>query len=879
MSPAASTCPRCRRSTHSPFGVGGLCLRCAGVRALAIDLEDSVEPSLDVPVPEVSAAPAGLPARIGPYEVIDELGRGGMARVFCARQPRLDRLVALKVLAGGPANEALEQRFLREIQTVARLRHPHIVAIHDSGRADGYVYFAMDYIEGGDLAHRLREQPPAPREIAALLEKTARALAYAHAEGVIHRDLKPSNILLDGEEPRLADFGLAAQIEAGGDLTMVSAIIGTPHYLAPEAVRGGSAALSPASDQYALGVILYEALAGRTPFAGASAAELPALLSHAEPPALRLLAPATPRDLETICLQCLEREPTRRYRGMAEFADDLARFLAGVEIVARPPGLGERFRRFARRHRTALAATSAATLTLTAGIVTSTTLAVRATRAEKRAAREAAAATAVVNFLQDDLLAQAGPEQQSDPDIRLRTVLDRASRSIGQRFVGQPDVEAPIREVLGVTYTSVGQYPVAREHLERALVLARQLYGPDDFRTLRIDNELASILVYTRKLPEAEAAKHRLFQLHRDRFGPDHRATLNTASDLAAVYNYQGKLKEAETLLRETIAREERVFGPNDPSTVNSRSILGVILTRRGRLQEAAAFVEETLRRARASLGDTHETTIVTLTSLAGIYGRLDQYHLAIPLLDEACQSGRKALGPEHPATLNAMNSLGVVYFRERRLDEAAALLGQVLETRRRTLEPDHPQTLNTSVTVAGLARERGQLDEAIQLATKVREVRLRLLGPTNADTARITDFLGHCLADRGKLQEALLRHVEALAARREKLGPEHFETLESVRTVAACRLQLGEAAAAEALLREALPHADQAQPGTWQTALARCQLGAALVRLGRAPEGRILVQENAALVRKNQEKIPALGRARILREVGAYAAEAESAR
>src|SRR5262249_54075935 len=162
----------------------------------------------------------------------------------------------------------------------------------------------------GDLGRRLRASGPfAPRAAAELFHKVASALAYTHAEGVLHRDLKPSNILLDGGEPRIADFGLAAPLEAGGDLTAATSLLGTPHYVAPEALRGGSAALGVASDIYALGVILYEMLTGRTPFAGASPAELASLLERTDPPALRLLAPAVPRDLETICLKCLQREP------------------------------------------------------------------------------------------------------------------------------------------------------------------------------------------------------------------------------------------------------------------------------------------------------------------------------------------------------------------------------------------------------------------------------------------------------------------------------------------------------------------------------------------------------------------------------------------
>ena len=348
MNPAipARACPRCGGSSFSIIGESSFCLRCAGERVFGDDFLN-----IDVGLLQRSRhTSSSAPEQIGPYEIIEELGRGGMGRVYAARQTGLGRIVALKVIAEHATSAPdLELRFLREAQTVARLRHPHIVAVHDSARAGGLLYFSMDFVDGGDLATRLKDRVYAPPKAAALLEKVADALSYAHGEGVLHRDLKPSNILLDGEEPLLADFGLAAQLEAGGDLTAITGLLGTPHYLAPEALRGGSAALDVASDIYALGVVLFEMLTGRTPFAGASLAELPALVATKEPPSPRLLSPAVHRDLDTICLKCLEREPGRRYANAAALAEDLRRFLAGESIIARPISPLGHFTRWCRR--------------------------------------------------------------------------------------------------------------------------------------------------------------------------------------------------------------------------------------------------------------------------------------------------------------------------------------------------------------------------------------------------------------------------------------------------------------------------------------------------------------------------------------------------
>ncbi len=872
-SPQTSVCPRCHSQSGTPFSGQGGCLRCAGERALILDLDEFPPPEA---MPESSAG-SDLPGRVGPYEIVDEIGRGGMGRIFAARQPRLDRLVALKVLATGPAGAALEQRFLREIQTVARLRHPHIVAIHDSGRADGYVFFAMDYIEGGDLAHRLRERPLPPHAIAVLLEKIARALAYAHGEGVLHRDLKPSNILLDGDEPRLADFGLAAQIEAGGDLTVTSAILGTPHYLAPEAALTGSAALSPASDLYALGVILYEALAGRTPFAGASAAELPALLQNSEPPPLRLLAPATPRDLETICLKCLERDPARRYPAADALAEDLRRFLAGEPIVAQPPGWLERFGRFARRHRVALIATTITGTALVVATAVSTTLAVHARRAEKRASLQSAAAKAVIDFLKDDLLAKASLEEQPEPDLKVRTLLERTALTIDRRFAAQPEVESPIREVLGVTYISLGAYQRAHEHLVRALALARQQFGPDDLKTLAIENRLADTLVYLGKNTEAAHQKRRLWEIFRQRLGEDDRLTLVTACDLAVALTQAGTYTEAEPLLRQTIARGERALGPEDPATITALHALGVTLSGLGRRAESATVLTTALARARRTFGVERDLTLNCMTTLAGIHGRNGDLEKSVPLLEEAIPVARRVLGPDHPTTLRAMHQLAVVKISQSQLEAAADLITQVVDARRRVLGPEHAQTLQTETVLVACLFEQARFDEAAVLATAVVDKRARVVGPEHPDTLRSMEVLACAYAGQRKLDDATPLHTRVLALRKKTLGADHPDTLITWRNLGDDLLMQGNPAAAEATLREALAMHEKACPGTWMTATVQTRLGAALTRLGRLAEAEPLLWSAYEVLVKDQAHLPANGR-KVFDEAASYLDEFFSA-
>ncbi len=290
------------------------------------------------------------------YEILAELGRGGAGVVYKARQSALDRIVALKVLASGPSAGPIElRRFQSEAEAVARLRHPHIVPIHEVGQAAGRPYFVLEYLPGGSLAARLERQPAQPRQAADMVRTLARAIHYAHQNGIIHRDLKPGNILLDADgTPKVADFGLARRLDLEeaalrDRLTPSGVIMGTPSYMAPEQADGRTRHLGPAADIYALGGILYEMLTGKPPFLGVSLTETLLQVLEAEPIAPRRLSPHVPRDLETICLRCLQKHPPSRYSNAEALADDLGRFLAGQPILARPVGRGERFLKWTRR--------------------------------------------------------------------------------------------------------------------------------------------------------------------------------------------------------------------------------------------------------------------------------------------------------------------------------------------------------------------------------------------------------------------------------------------------------------------------------------------------------------------------------------------------
>ncbi len=314
------------------------------------------------------------PPHIDGYDVASVLGRGGMGVVFKARHRKLNRFVAVKMLLAGPYASPLElARFRREAEAVAALRHPNIVQIHDVGEVAGRHYFIMEFVEGGSLAQQLAGTPQPATRAAELIATLAVAVQFAHQSGFIHRDLKPANILLSADGiPKITDFGLARSIAGGPEFTLSGARVGTPSYMAPEQALGQAHAIGPAVDVYALGAMLYEVLTGRPPFTGQSAAAIEMRILGEEPTPPSRLNPKIPRDLETICLKCLQKHPIRRYASAQDLADDLNRFLDGQPVLARPVGALERTVKWARRRPAVASLIVAALLAVTAAVGTTT---------------------------------------------------------------------------------------------------------------------------------------------------------------------------------------------------------------------------------------------------------------------------------------------------------------------------------------------------------------------------------------------------------------------------------------------------------------------------------------------------------------------------
>jgi eukaryotic-like serine/threonine-protein kinase len=345
-------CPQCGAAL--PEGLlQGLCPRCVARQAAGILAGRANAAARSTLNPH----PSTTIRYFGDYELLQEIARGGMGVVWKARQVSLNRTVAVKMLlAGRFSSPEFVQRFRAEAEAAANLQHPNIVAIHEVGEHEGLQYFSMDYVDGQSLAERARENPLPPEMAADYLRTIAEAIHYAHQRGILHRDLKPSNVLIDAQDrPRVTDFGLAKRLtdsELGtqdSELTVSGQVLGTPSYMSPEQASGRRGAVTVASDVYSLGAIFYFLLTGRPPFAAESMEGVLDQVLHREPASLRLLKPTMPRDLETICLKCLAKEPGRRYATAQELTDELGRFLRGEPIQARPISPPERLWRWCRR--------------------------------------------------------------------------------------------------------------------------------------------------------------------------------------------------------------------------------------------------------------------------------------------------------------------------------------------------------------------------------------------------------------------------------------------------------------------------------------------------------------------------------------------------
>jgi eukaryotic-like serine/threonine-protein kinase len=862
----------------------------------ASDVTRDVEPG--------SAKDAGepVPVRIGRYRILRLLGEGAMGAVYEAEQDLPHRTVALKLIRAGYARAEMLRRFENEAQALGRLQHPGIAQIYEAGREGNQPYFAMELVHGETLLAYCEHRKLSTRQRLELVAKICDAVQHAHQRGLIHRDLKPANILVEESgQPRILDFGVARLTDSDAQATRetnIGQLVGTLAYMSPEQVLGDPEEIDTRSDVYALGVILYELLAGQGPYVlGPQLPEVVRTIREEEPTSLSSVNRTYRGDIETIVGKALEKDKTRRYASAAELAADIRHYLGDEPITAHPPSTTYQLQKFARRNKALVTGVAAVFVVLVAGVVASTWEAVKARRAEAQAKQQSAIAQAVNDFLQNDLLGQASAYNQSkpDPNITVRTVLDQAAQRIQGKFDKQPEVEAAIRNTIGTTYTDLGLYPEAAKQLEAAVDLRRRVLGREHPETLRSMNDLT--LVYMdegSKFPQAEALDNQILESRRRVLGPEHPDTLTSMNNLALVYFQEGKYPEAEALHSQTLEIRRRVLGPEHPDTLTSMNNLANVYYHEAKNAQAEVLHSQTLEIRRRVLGPENPNTLRSMNDVAIDYADGGKFAQAETLFSQILEIDRRALGPKHPETLRSMSNLAntyeydgkyaqaealdkqlleneperldatktlaTVYDDEGKYAQAEALLIRAVEIGRRVFGAEHPQTLGSMIHLAAVHGEEGKYAQAEALFNRTLDTMRRVLGAEHVGTLEAISGLASLYQREGKYALAANNAEQALTGLRHALGSEAPDRIAAeADDLALAYVSEGKFAQSEPLAREALEAQKNVQPDDWQRYRAASVLGASLAGEKKYAEAEPLLLEGyqGQLARKDRMAAP----------------------
>jgi eukaryotic-like serine/threonine-protein kinase len=784
-----------------------------------------------------------LPDTVGSYRILRLLGEGGMGVVYEAEQEHPRRTVALKVIKAGWASAEMLRRFEQESVALGRLQHPGIAQIHEAATADTGAgpqpYFAMEFIRGDSLLTYAAAHHLSTRQRLELMIKVCDAVHHAHQRGIIHRDLKPGNILVDESgQPKVLDFGVARVTDSDAYATRqtdVGQLIGTLAYMSPEQVLADPLELDVRSDVYALGILLYELLSGRRPYEiGRQIHEAARAIRDEEPARLSSINRVYRGDIETMVSKALEKDKTRRYSSAAEFSSDIARYLRDEPITARPPTTTYQLQKFARRHKGLVWGLAAVFIVLVAGIIASTWQATRASRAEQAARREAATATAINDFLLNDLLSQAGAGAQAsadvkpDPDLKVRTALDRAATRIEGRFDTEPLVEASIHLTIGNAYRELGLFPEAERHYRRAADVRRRVLGEEHPDTLTADNNLG--------------------QLHRE----------------------QGKYAEAEQVLASALKVRRRVLGEEHPDTLITMANLGLVLQEQGKYAEAEPILTTVLESEKRLRGEEDLETLVSMLNLAKLYGDIGKLKEAEMLLTRMIEVGRRTVGAEHPQVLAAMNNLAAIYYSQSKYAEAEPVFRGLLEVRRRVFGAEHPDTLTAMNNLAVLSRQLGKQEEAEAMLVQVVDIQRRVLGDEHPNQLASMSTLGQVYQLRGRLADAKALYTKSLAGQRRVNGPEHLGTLNTMRLLGDLYRNEGNYTQAEALLRESLRGFVKVRPDFWARFDAESNLGSSLSGQRKFAEAEPLLLSGYEGLARLEATIPPVNKS-ILEQAGEW--------
>ena len=773
----------------------------------------------DAPLPTISEKQG---TQIGPYKLMEQIGEGGMGVVYVAEQRvPVRRRVALKIVKAGMDTKEVLARFDAERQALAMMDHPNIAKVLDAGATEaGRPYFVMELVKGVPITQYCDENQLSPSKRLDLFVDVCAAIQHAHQKGVIHRDIKPTNVLVashDGKPVvKVIDFGVAKAIHQPLTeqtvYTQFSQMVGTPLYMSPEQAGMSSLDVDTRSDIYSLGVLLYELLTGKTPVDNeqlklAAYEEMRRIIREENPPkpSTRIsslgqeatgisqqrqtdpnrLTQSLRGDLDWIVMKALEKDRTRRYETASGFADDIQRYLADEPVTAGPPGAAYRLQKFVRRNRGAVIAASLILTALIVGIAGTTYGMLRAIAAERvaqterdQATRQARIAESVVDFLNQDLLASVDPEISRGRAVTVREVLDNAARSIDLRFSGQAETEAAIRNTLGKTYFSLGDYQESKRQLQHVAELDQ---GSEPTPVaMRTGALLTELLRVEGRYEEARSQIATIIKNQQRLLGANHRDTLQSQLIAAKISDDLADYDRAEEEMLNLVEDIRAALGEEHRDLMSAKASLGNHFLLRGNLEKAEETYRNLLQERRRILGEDHPDTLRSLGSVAACLWSRKHYAEAEALFREQLVNRQRVLGDEHPLTIDSMFSVASVFAKQNRLKEAENLHRKVLDLQTRLLGPEMPATLATINNLAVSLDRQGNYAEAKELYEQLLNRYLELRGPQHPKTLLAKNNTATMLAKLGQLKRAEALHRETLQSRRQVLGINHPQTMES---------------------------------------------------------------------------------------------------
>ncbi len=818
-------------------------------------------------------------AVIGPYRLIGRLGRGGMGDVFLAEQSEpIRRRVALKVIKQGMDTRAVVARFEAERQALALMDHPCIAKVLDAGATDrGRPYFVMEHVEGLPITDHCNRRGLSTRARLELFVRVCEGVQHAHQKAVIHRDLKPSNILVaevDGKPlPKIIDFGVAkATTQRLTEMTVhtqLGQLVGTPEYMSPEQAAAGDEDIDTRADVYALGVVLYELLAGALPFdarqmrkAGYDAirrliieqdpprpsTRLSTLGEHATAVAqARGTAPARLRgelrgDLDWITMKALEKDRSRRYETANGLAADIRRHLQNEPVTAGPPSRGYRLRKLVRRNRGVFTALAVIAVVMVAATIVSAAMYAREQRASRLARREATRAAQVSRFM-GEMLTGVGPHVARGRDTELlRAILADTEKRLSAELADEPDVEAALRLQLSHTYRQMNDWEAAAAQLERVkqLQAARGVASPGPAPVAMAEGTLA----WNRgDLPAAESQYRQALAAMAGAADVDSLAWAEANVHLGNVIVQMGRHDEADSLLHAGLAVYRRRAPAGDGIAVALNS-LGNLGRYQGDLEASESRYREALDIHRRVLGEDHPYVATDLHNLGRLLEARGKTQEAEPLLLDALATLDKVHAGPHADKAVVMRSVAEFYLNQQRPDKADSLVNAAWLMTRGLYGDDAVETRRARVAVGELLQRSGRAAEAeAHFAAMLPQARAR----ATADPGLLPDLLSRLATARsrqGRDREALPAFREAIELYTALQGAEHPNTLLVRNDCARCLSNLGDYAAALEQLQAVLAARERVLgPSHPETAITRADLGRALWRLDRLEEAAASLQ------------------------------------